>query len=437
MFFPRLNTTLRFFRSETSIISKMEIWIKTVRPSVTSLSADTSSSTIYSPDSQPSSVASQCTAPSSSIIHSLDSLPSSVASPISSLVQSASDSSPPTSVTVVMGNEACDQDSGVSSLAYAFHLHLLFPNLLIIPVLNIFEEDFDLKTELVASLEEVGIGKNDMVFRDTFDIEALGDSVKVVLVDHNALADKDVGLNDKVVEVIDHHVKEREGENVLIEPVGSCCTLVAEKIFSENRTFDDKTTLNLIYKTILLDTVCLEEKAKRVTPKDVKIIEAIEEKIGKKNRKDVFDKVWRDKQKIDHLSPYQLLKRDLKMVTGKNDNVTVAMSSVPMLVQNFLKLENVEQDLKKFAKSKFICIIMGIQIEDGLVKRDLFVYNSFEKDDTKDMLKKVVNDLTEAKTPNLLLVKENHSFGELFVQENSAASRKQVLPLVKKTVDLM
>ena len=50
----------------------------------------------------------------------------------------------------------------------------------------------------------MGIGENDLVFRDSFDIESLGDGVKVVLVDHNRVADKDLFLDDKVIDVIDH-----------------------------------------------------------------------------------------------------------------------------------------------------------------------------------------------------------------------------------------
>ena len=43
--------------------------------------------------------------------------------------------------------------------------------------------------------------------------------------------------------------------------------------------------------TILLDTVCLSESAGRTTPKDIQHVEILEEKLGKINRKEVFEQL--------------------------------------------------------------------------------------------------------------------------------------------------
>lgn len=335
-------------------------------------------------------------------------------------------------VTVVLGNEACDLDSGVSALVYANHLQAIHPSLLVLPILNIVSQDFVLKTELMYCLGEVGIGQEDLIFRDTLDLEALGDELKVVLVDHNVLADKDGALDDKVVEVIDHHAKERDGDNVIIELVGSCATLVAEKIFKDTST-KDETALDLLHKTILLDTVCLDPSARRVTPKDVKMIEAIENIIGQQDRKDIFDRIWEAKQQVNHLTPSQLLRRDLKSVSNNEKKLQVAISSVPMMAKDFIKLPGFQQDLDKFSNGKFICIIMGISIVDGIVSRDLFISSGVVGWES------IGKDLMEATEPNLDLRKEGveeeiEKLGILFSQANSAASRKQVLPLVKKSI---
>merc|ERR1719186_159108 len=341
-------------------------------------------------------------------------------------------------VTVVLGNEACDLDSGVSALVYGFFLHSIRPHLTVLPVLNIVSEDFVLKTELVHCLGEAGIKEEDLCFRDTLDLEGLGDKVSVILVDHNALADKDMFLDDKVVGVIDHHVKEREGDNVVIELVGSCATLVAEKIFEENEVTnickDDETALSLLHKTILLDTVCLDEEAKRVTPKDIQMIETIEKIIGNKNRKEIFDNIWEAKQKVNHLTPHQLLRRDLKIVSNPKKNLKVAISSVPMPASTFIQLAGFKEDLLKFSRGEFICIVMGIIITEGKVTRDIFISSGVSG--WKDIFK----DLIEATEPNLELEKVSldqdiQDCGNLFKQKNSAASRKQILPLVKKSIN--
>ena len=78
------------------------------------------------------------------------------------------------------------------------------------------------------------------------------------MVDHNVLADGDKALENKVVEIVDHHVRETKLEQaVIIEPTGSCASLVLRTILSENPDFKDVSCLKLLRKTILLDTVCL------------------------------------------------------------------------------------------------------------------------------------------------------------------------------------
>ena len=59
-----------------------------------------------------------------------------------------------TPVLVVMGNQACDLDSGISCLTLAFHMSAAQPATAVLPMLNINKEDFPLKTELVAVLAE-------------------------------------------------------------------------------------------------------------------------------------------------------------------------------------------------------------------------------------------------------------------------------------------
>ena len=121
-----------------------------------------------------------------------------------------------TGVTMVMGNMACDLDSGVSSIVQAYHRSQTLSPRQVIPVMNIPSQDFPLKTELEAALLEVGITSDDLVFRDQLDFDKIND-LKLILVDHNVLSDDDTKFSDKIVEIIDHHVKETENENAIIE----------------------------------------------------------------------------------------------------------------------------------------------------------------------------------------------------------------------------
>jgi len=76
--------------------------------------------------------------------------------------------------------------------------------------------------------------------RDEIDLQALQaeGKLKLTLVDHNMLAAADSHLQPSVVRVIDHHKRDKPlDRRDLIEPVGSCCTLVAEMalgLFDQN-----------------------------------------------------------------------------------------------------------------------------------------------------------------------------------------------------------
>jgi len=170
-------------------------------------------------------------------------------------------------VTVVLGNTACDMDSGVSSLVLASHRNTAQHP--VIPVLNIHSQDFPLKTELVAALEEQNIQAEHLLFRDTIDIRRIPD-LHLILVDHNLLSAEDADLSEKVVEIYDHHVKETDlATNCIIETSGSCSSIVLRQVLEENPQFCDQACLRLVWQTILLDTVNLQQAAKRVTPLDL------------------------------------------------------------------------------------------------------------------------------------------------------------------------
>lgn len=68
----------------------------------------------------------------------------------------------------------------------------------------------------------------------------------MTLVDHNVLTQADSFLQNSIVQVIDHHKRERPlDRHDIIESVGSCCTLVAEMVLG---LFDkDHLVCSLLY----------------------------------------------------------------------------------------------------------------------------------------------------------------------------------------------
>jgi len=339
--------------------------------------------------------------------------------------------------TVVMGNEACDLDSGVSALCLSYHRSTQHTTKhTTLPLLNINSEDFPLKTELVSVLAEEGIHQNDLLFRDTLDLTKL-DSLSLVVVDHNILTETDKDLQGRVVEIIDHHARETQlQEGVTIEPVGSCASLVLRTILSENPNFGEKSCLRMLRKTILLDTVCLRPEAKRVTDTDIDMIQKVEAllDVGQEDREEVFQSVMKEKSRVDHLTPGQLLRRDLKIVS--RECVRVALCSVPVLCKDFIHKQGWAQQVEDFMLKDNYCavVILGFHLDDTGVTRDLLVGGT--RTEVVDVIR---NKLENNKDPCLELhvvtngPEELHGF-RLYRQANQAASRKQILPLVKAVV---
>ena len=141
---------------------------------------------------------------------------------------------PTKNVTVVMGNESCDMDSAVCALTLAHHINQS-RHAVTMPLLNIPKEDVPLRTEVIYSLGE-DIVQN-IPTRDDFDFHKFP-NMHLILVDHHVLQKRDLFLQPKISQIIDHRqiseaAKFPPGLVPRIELVGSCATLVADQLFKE------------------------------------------------------------------------------------------------------------------------------------------------------------------------------------------------------------
>ena len=345
---------------------------------------------------------------------------------LSSLGQSGAE------VVVVLGNMACDLDSGVCSLVLAHHRAASGQHQNVLPVFNIHSQDFPLKTELVAALAEENIHAEHLIFRDQLELGNI-ENLKLILVDHNVLADHDSQLDGKVVEILDHHVRETSHTNFIIEPVGSCASLVLRKIYQENPDFDDLCSLRLIHKTILLDTVELRPEAKKVTAVDVEMVEKCESILGSLDRKEIYQVLKEERSRVNHLDASQLLRRDFKTLC--DDNIKVCLSSVPMLAKSWSHLPEVESHLATFlAQGGFsVLLVLGSRIKADQITRDLIITG----DDQCPQFTAILQALESNSTPNLELERDSSASGAKmlrFSQGNAGASRKQIMPIVKSAL---
>ncbi|KAG8198142.1 hypothetical protein JTE90_006894 [Oedothorax gibbosus] len=339
-------------------------------------------------------------------------------------------------IQIVLGNESCDLDSAISAIVMAYYIHKVQKSSdIVVPVLNVKRCELPTKTEVVFFLEETSVHTSDVICIDEIDLKALHENGKlgIVLVDHNALSVEQSYLESRVLEIVDHHsIDNPEGIKKLktkIEPVGSCSTLIAEEILTNHPSIMDPQIAMLLYGTILLDTVGLQESAKRVTEKDKEIVTKLETFLEGISRDELFETLQQVKFDVSTLSPAQLLYKDTKYL--KDDSTSLAIVSLPTLLQDVMQEEQFISALGDMSCAKDLksIILMGVKVTDGNVKRQIAVY-----DETPASLKKIASYLKSQENPSLDLqqIPLATNSAVLFDQGNFALTRKFVMPAMQK-----
>jgi len=239
---------------------------------------------------------------------------------------------------VVLGNESGDLDSVVSSVALASHLTAA-TGVRHVPLMAFDRKDLDLRTEVLYCFRRLNLDPANLVFADDLDPNSTINVDRVVLVDHNHVNNPALAFLDaKVAAVIDHHALERsaaacEGVDLTVRTVGSCSTLVAEKIFADDPGFKDETVLSLIRWTILTDTSNLSPDTKKATDEDVRVLEDLERRLGisADTRTGDYDLISGAKADTSHFDCSMLIRKDMKVIRFHSDegvSVSVAMSTI-------------------------------------------------------------------------------------------------------------
>lgn len=341
-----------------------------------------------------------------------------------------------TGLHVVLGNEACDLDSMVSAITLAYFLSkTLEPGKVALPVLNIPRQEFPLRTDNVFLLKEGGLAQDLLVFRDEIDLHALRQTkqLSLTLVDHNVLPSGDAHLEETVVEVIDHHQLERTPTPacpVTVETVGSCATLVTERITQKAPDLLDPQVAHLLYGTIVVDCVNMAPEAGKVTPKDSQYAALLESRFPSlPPRGALFQSLQTAKFDVSGLSTEQMLLKDMKATSG--GDLKLAVSVVYMTLEAFLQRRGLQQELCEFChKHKYnLLVAMTISFkENNQPFRQLAVYSS-----STLYREQLSHALEKAQNPYLELAPMSSPYADVkaYLQGNTLASRKKVLPIIK------
>ncbi|CAF3737109.1 unnamed protein product [Rotaria magnacalcarata] len=250
-----------------------------------------------------------------------------------------------------------------------------------------------------------------MIFIDSINLSDLYEQEKleIVLVDHHSLRSK---LNQVVTEIIDHHSIEtdstilNDSSKVKIEHVGSCCTLIAEKIFACNANFH-----------------VTDDIAYLLTGNYLKLF-----------RWFIFLLLYTIVDALG-MSIQDLLQKDVKQVAGPNMRLLISSLSseytVEKLIGELKTMKDMDEFLSKNDNADGV-IILSLETNNDEIKRQLGFYaKKFEH-----MLP--INEYIQREEHNLNLrergIPINQARIKLFEQRNVQASRKEILPLIEQFI---
>ncbi|KAI9197409.1 uncharacterized protein BJ171DRAFT_520207 [Polychytrium aggregatum] len=323
---------------------------------------------------------------------------------LASLLQSAP-THPRHRITLVLGNEAADLDSLVSSLSYAYLLHhkhqhsaglpltplaprtasVLDP--LYVPVVNIPRQDFSLRTDCVYALKHA-LGSvsasstalvDDLTFLSDLGLDALerNHDLELVLTDHNRISPQLEKYSKYVTGIIDHHFDDGlypSASPRTIELVGSATSLVVREWRSYASSLDsepiDPALAELLLCPILLDTINLDPKFGRVTPVDQQAAESLLQIIGgakpgtdlQAYASTIFGGLQAAKFSVSDLSSWDLLRKDYK--EWVMEGFRVGISSVTWYLEGpggWIErdgLESVARSLEAFGEDRQLDLLV-------------------------------------------------------------------------------
>lgn len=300
------------------------------------------------------------------------------------LLQRAMQESPPhTMVHVVLGNQANDLDSIISSIVRAYHLsstgnaHAIY-----LSYLNMSRHELALHKEAIYLFDNFGICLDDLCFLDdSITLEAIfsRNSLRLHLVDHNELAPDQKQFSSSVVEVIDHHndqMKHPQLQQKTIQTVGSCCTLVAQMLPLDELP---KALAALLLAPILLDTENLTSSSK-TTALDKTIAEILIEHASRGIPKDYYERIKAKKKDISGLSPELLLLKDYKWheTTTLRYGMSTLTSAEGFWIDDQESLQNLLQAFTSKRHLDFHVLMMPYK-QHGRKQRGIVLYSALSQ----------------------------------------------------------
>ena len=382
-----------------------------------------------------------------------------------------------TNVNIIMGNEAGDADSIISSLSLSY-VNFLQQNdsktdniSVSMPLVSIDRNDLPLRRDASLLLDMAGVDKESLLFlNDEVFIKLARDKVKksVTLTDHNKLRSSLQFLDEYVVEILDHHQDEMCHNHVSGESrkiafdnksalAGSTCTLVTEILMTNKNLEEVDAGLGLsLLGVILLDTMDMSKEAGKGTERDQKAIDFLMKhtnwsalKLDEELREKIMDsdtnlpsrsslyEFLRD-SKFDpqfwmDMLPRDALRIDYKRFEDKEGGMPFGLSSVLLEVKSLVSKEGFYEHALSFMKEADVNLlgVLTMKIVDDKPQRELLLIGNKER--TKIMTEYLMSseaasflDISKQEVKDI----DDDNVSVYFKQGNPKGSRKQVAPVM-------
>jgi exopolyphosphatase len=386
--------------------------------------------------------------------------------------------------TIFIGNEAADADSIVSSLTYSYlrdwqqkqsttsAASLRMP---IIPLVSIGRNEMHLRRDVELLLKQVGLKLDDLHCCD--EVDFLGGSGEsrcdLALLDHNVVSrglavhlgnPSDEEKARIVKEVLDHHKDEGLYASAQIREVAfdnesgkatvaSTCTLIAERFLEgTNRECLDEDIATLLVAVIALDSINMDPKAQRGTPRDQRALDELSSRFPSINRDALYDMMVN--AKLDPLFWESLSAKDALRLDYKDFNAgssgLFGISAVLQPLESFLQKPDLAVELSNYLTSsdssgtrlKDVLVVMGFLIKPH-PQRELLVFST-----DKSRITALSQYLASEKcrgadfhamknAPKTITASSGETVHVLaYHQGNVALSRKQIAPMLSEFYSL-
>ncbi|KAL1830826.1 hypothetical protein ACET3Z_000477 [Daucus carota] len=291
----------------------------------------------------------------------------------------------------VLGQDACDVGSVVSTIMYSFYLHSSLKNdqFCTVPVINMKRADLNSHAELKWLLETCNVDHSQLIFIDEIDLSYydLFGSLKLVFLNGDNLPEKQEALKGALVEIFNckkvaPSVSYKHA-NIPLQDC-SCCTVIAEKfVHNSPEILAGRGFSRLLLAGILLDTRNMSSP--RCTDKDRYMATLLINGAGRFGCTGLHQILKYKMYDVTDLKVGHILRKDFKKWTriGKSDNVSaetlsyvgltsIGISIAQLLAHDETSAEEIMQ-FQQVEKLRLFVIVSGYYDSRKNFKREILV----------------------------------------------------------------